>query len=225
MDPILGLAEPIIVSEVDPRAGHDMSNPLDRIIRRERDRMQLMRSLDDPRAKVHAMDLFDIWYNLDQLCWYVKSQVPALCHLSRLTPGPGKLINHHLGMSLPGNTVGNICFLLEQLSWIVGERAAVQREAGSHKTDYLAIYRSHFANRMDMSVFDPQPKRFPPALKRLRISSYRRSLGSLYHVGHVKAVWGRISRRHRPIGQAGVGNVFRTETTASSCFRDQSPEI
>ena len=52
MDPILGLAEPIIVSEVDPRAGHDMSNPLDRIIRRERDRMQLMRSLDDPRAKV-----------------------------------------------------------------------------------------------------------------------------------------------------------------------------
>ena len=35
IDPILGLAEPIIVSQVDPRAGHDMSNPLDRIIRRE----------------------------------------------------------------------------------------------------------------------------------------------------------------------------------------------
>ena len=58
IDPILGLAEPIIVSEVDPRAGHNMSNPLDRIIRREKDRMQLMRSLDDPRAKVHPMDLF-----------------------------------------------------------------------------------------------------------------------------------------------------------------------
>ena len=107
----------------------------------------------------------------------------------------------------------------------MGERAAVQREAGSHKTDYMAVYRSHFANRMDLSVFDSQPKRLPPAPKRLHISSYRRSLGSLYHVGHVKAVRGRISRRHRPIGQARVGNVFRTETTASSCFRDQSPEI
>ena len=73
LDPILGLAEPIIVSEVDPRTGHDMSNPLDQIIRREKDRMQLMRSLDDPVAKVHAMDLFDIWYNLNQLTWYVKS--------------------------------------------------------------------------------------------------------------------------------------------------------
>ena len=112
IDPIFGRAEPIIVSEVDPRAGHDMSNPLDRIIRREKDRMQLMRSLDDPVAKVHAMDLFDIWYNLNQLTWYVKSQVPALHHLSGLTPGPGKSIDHHLGMSLPGNTVGNICFLL-----------------------------------------------------------------------------------------------------------------
>ena len=60
IDPIFGCAEPIIVSEVDPRAGHDMSNPLDRIIRRERGRIQLMRSLEDPRAKVHAMDLFDI---------------------------------------------------------------------------------------------------------------------------------------------------------------------
>ena len=36
VDPILGLAEPIIVSEVDPHAGHDMSNPLDRIIKRKR---------------------------------------------------------------------------------------------------------------------------------------------------------------------------------------------
>ena len=225
IDPILGLAEPIIVSEVDPRAGHDMSNPLDRIIRREKDRMQLMRSLDDPRAKVHAMDLFDIWYNLNQLTWYVKSQVPALRHLSGLAPGPGESIDHHLGMSLPGNTVGNICFLLEQLSWIVGERAAIQREAGSHKTDYMAVYRSHFAKKMDISVFDSQPKKLPPAPKRSHISSYRRSLGSLYYVGHVKAVWGRISRRHRPIRQARVGNVFRTETTVSSCSREKSPEI
>ena len=67
IDPIFGRAEPIIVSEVDPHAGHDMSNPLDRIIKREKDRMQMMRSLDNPVAKVHAMDLFDIGYNLNQL--------------------------------------------------------------------------------------------------------------------------------------------------------------
>ena len=155
----------------------------------------------------------------------MKSQVPALRHLSRLTPGPGKSINHYLGMSLPGNTVGNICFLLEQLSWIVGERAAVQREAGSHKTDYMAVYRSHFAKKMDISVFDSQPKKLPPAPKRFRISSYRRSLGSLYYVGHVKAVRGRISRRHRPIRQKRAGNVGRADTTISFCFRVQSPEI
>ena len=41
VDPIFGHAEPIIVSEVDPRTGHDLSNPLDRIIRRERGRMQV----------------------------------------------------------------------------------------------------------------------------------------------------------------------------------------
>ena len=146
MDPIFGHAEPIIVSEVDPRAGYDMTNPLDRIIRREKDRMQMMSSLSNPVAKVHAMDLFDIRYQLHQLTWYVKNQVPALHPLSGLSPGPGEMIDPHLGMSLPGNTVVNICFLMEQLSWIVGERAAVQREAGSHKTDYMAVYRSHFVN-------------------------------------------------------------------------------
>ena len=107
----------------------------------------------------------------------------------------------------------------------MGERAPVQREAGSHKTDYMAVYRSHFAKRMDLSVFDSQPKRLPPAPKRLCISSYRRSLRSLYHVGHVKAVRGRFSRRHRPIRQAMVGSVSRTEIAVSSYSREQSPEI
>ena len=184
-----------------------------------------MRSLDDPRAKVHAMDLFDIWYNLNQLTWYVKSQVPALRHLSGLALGPGESIDHHLGMSLPGNTVGNICFLLEQLSWIVGERAAVQREAGSHKTDYMAVYRSHFVNKMDISVFDSKPRKLPPAPKRSRISSYRHSLRSLYYVGHVKAVRGRFSRCHRPIRQARAGSVSRTKAAAPSYSREQSPKI
>ena len=107
----------------------------------------------------------------------------------------------------------------------MGERSAVQREAGSHKTDYLAIYRSHFAGRMDLSVFDLQPRRFPKTPQRGYVCSYRRSLGSLRYVGHVRAVRGRISRRHRPIRRKRVGNAVRTEISASHCFRIKSPEI
>ena len=124
-----------------------MTNPIDWIIRRDRDRMQLMNSQSDPVAKVHAMDLFDIRHQLHQLTWYVKSQVLALCPLSGLTPGPGEVVNPHLGLSLPGNTVLKVCFLLEHLSWLVDERVAVQRDAGSNNSDYLAVYRSHFANK------------------------------------------------------------------------------
>ena len=67
VDPIFGHAEPIIVSQVDPRAGFDMTNPLDRMIRREKDRMQMMSSFSNPITKVNAMDLFDIRYQLHQL--------------------------------------------------------------------------------------------------------------------------------------------------------------
>ena len=224
IDPLLGLAEPIIVSQVDPRAGHDMSNPFDRIIRRERERMQLMQSQTDPVARAHLMDLFDIHYHLHQLCEYVKNRVPALQHLTRLTPGPGESVQHHRGMSLPGQTVGNICYLLEQLSWIVGERAAVQREAGSHKTDYLAIYRTHFAGRMDLAVFGPPPRRFSQTPRRRFVSSYRRSLGSLQYVGHVRAARGRTSRRYKLTQRKRAGNAAGTEVAASHCFR-LSPAI
>ena len=112
-----------------------------------------MSSLSNPIAKVHVMDLFDIRYQLHQLTWYVKNQVPALRPLSGLSPGPGEMIDPHLGMSLPGNTVSKVCFLLEHLSWLVDKRVSVQKDAGSHKSDYLAVYRSHFANKMDISVF------------------------------------------------------------------------
>ena len=219
IDPLLGLAEPIIVSQVDPRAGHDMSNPIDRIIRRERERMQLMQSQTDPVARAHLMDLFDIHYHLHQLCEYVKNQVPALRHLSRLTPGPGEFVQHHRGMSLPGQKVSNICYLLDQLSWIVGERAAVQKEAGANKSDYLAIYRTHFANKMDLSVFGPPPRRFSKTPRRKFVSSYRRSLGSLQYVGHVKATRGRNSRRYKLTQRKRAGGVAGTEVDASHCFR------
>ena len=176
-----------------------MTNPIDRIIRRERDRVQLMNAQSDPVAKVHAMDLFDIRHQLHQLIWYVKSQVPALRPLSGLTPGPGEVVNPHLGLSLPGNTVSKVCFLLEHLSWLVDERVTIQRDAGSHNSDYLAVYRSHFANKMDTSVFgNPAPRKLPSAPRRIRVSSYRSSLRSFQLVSYFKAARGRFSRRHIP---------------------------
>ena len=60
MDPLFGYAEPIRLSEVDSNEGPNVNNPMDQIIRRERDRLQLMKNLKDPVARVHAMDLFDI---------------------------------------------------------------------------------------------------------------------------------------------------------------------
>ena len=123
--------------------------------------------------------------------------------------------------------MSNICYLLDLLSWVVDERVSIQRSAGSHKSDYLAIYRSHFENKMDISVFsNHKPKKLPLAPKRFRhISSYRSSLRSLRCVGRIRAAWGRFSRRHRPIGQAKVGNASMTETSSSSYPREQSPEI
>ena len=219
LDPLLGLAEPIIVSQIDPRAGHDMSNPIDRIIRRERERMQLMRAQPNPVARAHLMDLFDIHYHLHQLCEYVKNSIPALRHLSRLTPGPNETALPHLGMALPGQKVSNICYLLDQLSWIVGERAAVQKAAGEHKSDYLAIYRTHFANKMDLSVFGSPLRKVPKTPRRKFVSSYRRSLGSLQYVGHVKAARGWNSRRYKLTQRKRAGGVVGTKVDASHCFR------
>ena len=187
--------------------------------------MQMMSSLSNPIARVHDMDLYDIRYQLHQLTWYVKNQVLALHPLSGLTPGPGEMIDPHLGMSLPGNTVAKVCFLLEQVSWIVDERVSVQKEAGSHKSDYMAVYKSHFVNKMDISVFDSKPRKLPLAPKRLRISSYRCSLRSFHYVSHVRTVWGRFSRHHRPTGQARAGNASRTRISASPHSREQYPEI
>ena len=129
------------------------------MIRREKDRKQMMSSLSNPIARVHAMDLMDIRYQLNQLIMYMKNQVPALHPLSGLLPGPGEMVDPHLGLSLPKDKVSNICYLLDHLSWVVDKRVSIQRSAGSHKSDYLAIYRSHFENKMDISVFsDSKPK-------------------------------------------------------------------
>ena len=65
VDPIFGHAEPIVVSADEPNTAFDMTNPIDWIIRREKDRKQMMSSLSNPIARVHAMDLMDIRYQLN----------------------------------------------------------------------------------------------------------------------------------------------------------------
>ena len=67
VDPLYGHAEPIVVSADEPNTVLDMTNPIDRIIRREKDRKLMMSSLSNPIARVHAMDLMDIRYQLHQL--------------------------------------------------------------------------------------------------------------------------------------------------------------
>ena len=184
-----------------------------------------MDSLRTSATKVHRMDLFDISFQLNQLKWYMKNQIPALWWLSGFAPGPGEAIDPHLGMYLPGDTVGKICFLLEQLSWIVNERVPVQREAGLNKSDYLAIYRTHFAHKIDISVFDPEPKKLPQTPKRFRVSSYRCILKSFHLGGCVKACRGRFSRRHRPNKLQRAGNASKPEAPVLTNPREQSPEV
>ena len=100
------------------------------------------------------------------------------------------------------------------------ERAAIQRDAGSN-SDYLAVYRSHFANKMDMLVFgNPAPGKLPSDSRRIRISSYRSSLRSFQLVSHFKAAGGRFSRHHRPSRQAIAGNASRAEPTVFSNSRE-----
>ena len=101
----------------------------------------------------------------------------------------------------------------------------VQRDAGSHTSDYLAVYRSHFANKMDMSVFgNPTPRKLPKAPKRIRVSSYESSLRSFNLTGHFRVTGGRVSRRHKPLRQR-ANIASKAKSTASSSSRQQSPEI
>ena len=76
----------------------------------------MMSSLKHPIARVHAMDLMDIRYQLSQLCGYMKNLVPALRPLTRLVPGPGERIDPSKPMWLTGEKVSNICWLLDSLS-------------------------------------------------------------------------------------------------------------
>ena len=106
------------------------------------------------------------------------------------------------------------------------ERVSVQRDAGSHKSDYLAVYRSHLAKKMDTSVFDnPDPRNLPSAPRRFQISSYRSSLRSFQFVSHFKVAGGMFSRRYRPSRQVRAGNASKTGHSVSSNSGEQSPEI
>ena len=107
-DPIFGFAEPIVVSADVPDTIPDVPNPIDRLIQREKDRKLMMSSLSHPITWVHAMDLMDIRYQLNQLCGYVKNLVPDLRSLTRLVPGPGERIDPSKPMWLSGEKVSNI---------------------------------------------------------------------------------------------------------------------
>ena len=154
----------------------------------------------------------------------MKNQVPALHPLSGLTPAPGEIVDPHLGMSLPGNKVSNICWLLDSLSWVVDERVTIQRNAGLNENDYMAAYRQHFRNKMDISIFsNPSPRKLPQAPRRLHyISSYRSSLRSLHSVGYIPV---RTGRGRFSSGQIRIGGAPKSGPSASSKPGDRSPEI
>ena len=122
MDPIFGHGEPIDVSSSVPEPPADSLDPFDILVRRERDRKAKLSTLKNLVARVHCMDLFDIRFQLAQLCWYLKRSVPALKSLARLVPGPGERIDPSKPKWLSGNQVSHLCQLLESLSWVVDER-------------------------------------------------------------------------------------------------------
>ena len=217
------------MSSFVPEPNSDVPNPIDNLVRREKDRKAKLSTLKNPVAKVHCMDLFDIRFQLAQLCWDLKRSVPALKSLARLVPGPGERIDLSKKRFLNANQVTHLCQLMDSFSWVVDERVHIQELAGLNESDYLEVYREHFRGRMDISVFDsPPPSKLPPAPKRLRyISSYRRSLGSLKSVGYVvpRVGQGSISKRHRPTRQIRTRGVSETEPMSPSLLGDQYPEI
>ena len=87
-----------------------------------KDRRAKIAAFSHPMAKVHAMDLFDIWHHLSRLYNYIESTMPALCQLARLIPGPGERIDPQKPLWMNGYQVSNLCQLLESLSWLLDEK-------------------------------------------------------------------------------------------------------
>ena len=109
------------------------------------------------------------------------------------------------------------------------ERVHIQELAELNEDDYNSIYRVHFQDKMDVSIFlGPPPSKLPQAPRRLRyISSYRSSLRSLKSVGYVvpRVGQGSISKRHRPKRQIRIRGASETGPAVSSVPGDQSSEI
>ena len=89
-DCVFGFGDPITGSEVEPNQNQNIPNPIDRLVQREKDCKVRVGALNHPMAKFHAMDLFDINYQVSQLCDYVKRTVPSGRALAGLVLGPGK---------------------------------------------------------------------------------------------------------------------------------------
>ena len=112
---------------------------------------------------------------------------------------------------------------------MLDERVHIQERAGLNENDYTAVYREHFQNKMDISIFsNPSPRKLPQAPRRLHyISSYRSSLRSLKSVGYILPRVGRgsISKHHRPNRQIRIRGAHKSGPSASSMPGDQSPKI
>ena len=132
-----------------------------------------------------------------------------------------------------GGQVSNLCQLLDSLSWVMDERIHVQELARINEDDYTKMYRLHFQDEMDVSIFpDSPPSKLPQAPKRkkmrnISISSYRSSLRSLRTLGNAFPQVGQGStfKRYRPKRQIRTRVAPRIGTVESQLSRDQSPEI
>ena len=121
-DCVFGFADPITVSEVELDHNQDIPNPIDRLVQREKDCKVRVGAFNHPMVKFHAMDLFDIKYQVSQLCNYVKRTVPSRCKLDGLVPGPGERIDPMLPCWMYGAQVSILCQLLDSLSWVLDEK-------------------------------------------------------------------------------------------------------
>ena len=99
-----------------------------------------------PMAKFHAMDLFNIRYQLTQLCDYVKRTVTSLRSLAGLVPGPSKRIDPMKPRWMNGAQVSNLCQLLDSLSWILDEKNHIQELAGISREEYTVMYKLYLGD-------------------------------------------------------------------------------
>ena len=190
-----------------------------------------VKSFSHPLTKVYAMDLFYLKHNFLRIYDYIKSSVPALRPLARLVPGPNERVPMYLTKFISGEQVANLCFLLESFSEMLTEKINVQELAEISGEDYINMYRLHLGDRMDSSILpDFQSKKLPQAPKRIilrgtKISSYRRSLGSIKFSSTKKVHLGRTIKCNRPHKVIRIKGAPVFGWVVPKSTREKFPEI